>query len=342
MHEAEEEPRALQIRQLGKLAKQRVFGFKSFGAPGTDVLWRAYGGAQSHEATLLRGPVATPDRGPQFCDSGRRRATFVIENSRLAQVGGYAGMCACNHCMHPEHLRWTWSTQVRWVMLGRHVHPDPQVVSTSPPQGRACAPLVLNLVLATPARRIARDTSGHVVHSLFLDDISFLADDPGRAVDTIQRWEEGLSNFGLHEIADKMAVLRSNLQQQQVMIARVPARAFHVEVKVLGVSFQRSLGEVSSSAAQHHTTAQSILSRVAMLPFPGPFRAQVYRFRVSPYLVRGHWLEAPSNEFLPAVDHSGQAYNACTEAGVPAFMASFARTLDRPGAQVQFGCDELL
>ena len=78
-----------------------------------------------------------------------------------------------------------------------------------------------------------------------------------------------------------MAVLRSNLQQQQVMIARgVPARAFHVEVKVLGVSFQRSRGEVSSSAAQHHTTAQSILTRVAMLPFPGPFRAQVYRAQV--------------------------------------------------------------
>ena len=90
--EAEEEA-ALQIRQLGKLAKQRVFGFKSFGAPGTDVLWRAYGGAQSDEATLLWGPVATPDLGPQFCDSGRRRATFVVENSRLAQIGGYAGMC---------------------------------------------------------------------------------------------------------------------------------------------------------------------------------------------------------------------------------------------------------
>ena len=44
------------------------------------------------------GPVATPDLGPQFCDSGRRRATFVVENSRLAQVGGYAGMCLDLSC----------------------------------------------------------------------------------------------------------------------------------------------------------------------------------------------------------------------------------------------------
>jgi len=43
-----------------------VFGFKSFGAPGTDVLWRAYGGAKSDEATLLWGPVAMPDLVPQF------------------------------------------------------------------------------------------------------------------------------------------------------------------------------------------------------------------------------------------------------------------------------------
>ena len=58
-----------------------------------DVLWRAYGGAQCDEATLLRGPAATPDLGPQVCDSGRRRASFVVENARLAQVGRYAGMC---------------------------------------------------------------------------------------------------------------------------------------------------------------------------------------------------------------------------------------------------------
>ena len=88
-------------------------------------------------------------------------------------------------------------------------------------------------------------------------------------------------------------------QQQQVMLARgVPARAFRDEVKVLGVRFQNHRGGVSSSVEQRHTDAKSVLSRVDMLPFPGPFRAQVYRSRVSPYLVWGHW--------LPEVDHPAQ------------------------------------
>ena len=45
--EAEEEPRALQVRQLRQLAEQRVFGFESFGADSADVLWRAYMGVPS-------------------------------------------------------------------------------------------------------------------------------------------------------------------------------------------------------------------------------------------------------------------------------------------------------
>ena len=69
---AEEEPRALQIRQLGKLAKQRVFGcFKPCGAPGTDVLWPTYMGGPERRSHIAAG----------------RRATFVVENTRLAQVG---------------------------------------------------------------------------------------------------------------------------------------------------------------------------------------------------------------------------------------------------------------
>jgi len=80
---AEEEPRALQVRQLGKLAEQRIFGFESFGAPGTDVLWRADGGAECDKASLLGGPVATPHVGPEVGDPGRRRATCVVEDARV-------------------------------------------------------------------------------------------------------------------------------------------------------------------------------------------------------------------------------------------------------------------
>ena len=94
--EAEEEPRALQIRQLGKLAKQRVFGLPApqartyFGVP--------MGVPRATKPCCCGGPVATPDLGPLFCDSGRRRATFVVENTRFAQVGGYAGMCLDLSC----------------------------------------------------------------------------------------------------------------------------------------------------------------------------------------------------------------------------------------------------
>ncbi|CAE7876462.1 unnamed protein product, partial [Symbiodinium sp. KB8] len=77
------------VGQSGKLAEQRVFGFKSFGAPGADVLWRADGGAECDEAMQLGGLAATPDLGPKVGDPGRRRPTVVVEDARLAQVSGY-------------------------------------------------------------------------------------------------------------------------------------------------------------------------------------------------------------------------------------------------------------
>ena len=87
-------------RQSGKLAEQRVFGFKSFGAPGADVLWCADGGAECNEATHLGGLVAMPDLGPKVGDPERRRPTVLVEDVRLAQVSGYA--CVPFYCARHE------------------------------------------------------------------------------------------------------------------------------------------------------------------------------------------------------------------------------------------------
>ena len=90
--EAEEEPRALEVGQQGELAEQRVFNFEPFHAPSADILRRADGGAQSHEATLLGRLIATPNLRAQIGDPGRRRATRIVADARLAQIGGDSGV----------------------------------------------------------------------------------------------------------------------------------------------------------------------------------------------------------------------------------------------------------
>ena len=51
-------------------------------------------------------------------------------------------------------LRFVWQEQHRWVQIGGHCASHAEVVSTSVPQGCACAPLTLVVLLTEAAREI--------------------------------------------------------------------------------------------------------------------------------------------------------------------------------------------
>ena len=52
-------------------------------------------------------------------------------------------------------LTFVWSHQVRWLCLGRNVHPKAERVQNSMPQGDAFAPLALIMLLTRPINDVS-------------------------------------------------------------------------------------------------------------------------------------------------------------------------------------------
>ena len=196
-------------------------------------------------------------------------------------------------------LRFVWQEQHRWVQIGGHCASHAEVVSTSVPQGCACAPLTL-VVLLTEAAREIQSVSEQLpfTQTIFLDDRNAVVDSPGSALAYIRRWERATANLGLLESSDKLRIVCRRAEDEAALLSLgVPAQSVVPTTKVLGVDFSRISG-TGPVAAGRDAAAARMVARLATMPFPPAFREDLFRTRIVPLLAWRAWWEPVDKQTL--------------------------------------------
>ena len=104
-------------------------------------------------------------------------------------------------------VAWTWLEQRRWIQYGGFIHPEPQHLTASLPQGCPASPLALTALLLTPATRLQRLMGENFCQSIFVDDrtaVTRSIDDTARVINF---WVSAARAFGLQENHDKLKVV---------------------------------------------------------------------------------------------------------------------------------------
>ena len=110
-------------------------------------------------------------------------------------------------------LMFVWGHQVRWLCLGKAVHPTPEHVQTSMPQGDAFAPLALIMLLIRPLHDVSSIPDLRQV--AYVDDRALSAPNVPRLIAGIHRWRSWSATLGLHENVQKMRLVACTAQQKQ-------------------------------------------------------------------------------------------------------------------------------
>ncbi|CAE7247805.1 unnamed protein product [Symbiodinium sp. CCMP2592] len=140
----------------------------------------------------------------------------------------------------PEDLlkvvAWTWLEQRRWIQYGSFVHPEPQQVSSSLPQGCPASPLALTALLLAPATRLQQMMGEALNQSIFVDDrtaVTRSAEDTERVIGF---WAAAAKALGLQENQNKLKVVTRSARQRQLLRAKGIQPS--AEATVLGTPFR--------------------------------------------------------------------------------------------------------
>ena len=182
-------------------------------------------------------------------------------------------------------VAWTWLAQRRWIQYGSFVHPEPQHVSASLPQGCPASPLALTALLLAPATHLQSLMGTELCQSIFVDDrtaVTRSADDTERV---ITFWASAAKALGLQENQGKLKVVTRSDRQRRLLQAKGIQPS--TEANVLGTPFREDGAlEVAGSRLDKF---QALLRRLGCLPVVSSVKHSLYRSVIIPQLLWGFW-----------------------------------------------------
>ncbi|OLP76838.1 Peridinin-chlorophyll a-binding protein, chloroplastic [Symbiodinium microadriaticum] len=158
-------------------------------------------------------------------------------------------------------VAWTWLAQRRWIQYGSFVHPEPQHVSASLPQGCPASPLALTALLLAPATHLQSLMGTELCQSIFVDDrtaVTRSADDTERV---ITFWASAAKALGLQENQGKLKVVTRSDRQRRLLQAKGIQPS--TEANVLGTPFREDgTLEVAGSRLDKFQDQQKLTTNV--------------------------------------------------------------------------------
>ncbi|CAL1145518.1 unnamed protein product, partial [Cladocopium goreaui] len=196
-------------------------------------------------------------------------------------------------------LMFVWGHQVRWLCLGKAVHPTPEHVQTSMPQGDAFAPLALIMLLIRPLHDVSSIPDLRQV--AYVDDRALSAPNVPRLIAGIHRWRSWSATLGLHENVQKMRLVACTAQQKQEINDAGFGEYLRPATRVLGIDFKESDLIVSPVLENRLQEAVFAAHRLQKLPVDRDIRMSLYRSRIISLATWGAWFERLPQSQLPSL-----------------------------------------
>ena len=196
-------------------------------------------------------------------------------------------------------LMFVWGHQVRWLCLGKAVHPTPEHVQTSMPQGDAFAPLALIMLLIRPLHDVSSIPDLRQV--AYVDDRALSAPNVPRLIAGIHRWRSWSATLGLHENVQKMRLVACTAQQKQEINDAGFGEYLRPATRVLGIDFKESDLIVSPVLENRLQEAVFAAHRLQKLPVARDIRMSLYRSRIISLATWGAWFERLPQSQLPSL-----------------------------------------
>ena len=175
-------------------------------------------------------------------------------------------------------LSFVWCHQVRWLCIGKAVHPSPEIIQNSMPQGDAFAPLALLLLLKKPVHDVSQMTGVRQV--TYVDDRALSARDASQLIADVDRWRAWSDMLGLKENVEKMKFVASTWQQKQDLQDAGYGDYLCPATRMLGIDFKENDQVISSQIGNRLKAALSMAHRVQALPLGHGIRLSLSRSRV--------------------------------------------------------------
>ena len=190
-----------------------------------------------------------------------------------------------------------WGHQVRWLCLGRNVHPTPEHVHTSMPQGDAFAPIALILLLAKPCQDVS--DLPRVRQVAYVDDRAIAAPSVQTLLAGIDRWRSWSAKLGLKENVQKMQFVACAGRHKQELVDLGYGEHVRPSAKILGIDFRESVQVESNSLQKRLCQAVQVAHRLCLIPVPRAQKMQLYRSRVVSLATWGGWFDTLPSDVLP-------------------------------------------
>ena len=196
-------------------------------------------------------------------------------------------------------LMFVWGHQVRWLCLGKAVHPTPEHVQTSMPQGDAFAPLALIMLLIRPLHDVSSIPDLRQV--AYVDDRALSAPNVPRLIAGIHRWRSWSATLGLHENVQKMRLVACTAQQKQEINDAGFGEYLRPATRVLGIDFKENDLIVSPLLENRLQEAVFAAHRLQKLPVARDIRMSLYRSRIISLATWGAWFERLPQSQMPSL-----------------------------------------
>ena len=181
--------------------------------------------------------------------------------------------------------------QRRWLCFQDECLPEPQLVSSSVPQGDAISPLTLLALMTGLTGKVLQHEQ--VPHTLvtYLDDRNFVVKQPEDAAQIWKTWTEMSGKVGLWENADKVKVVpRKGCFRNRLLASGFEESHIANSARVLGVDFTARLGAVDRPTQKQRLQEAGVrIARIDLLPLPADSKASLVSSLAIPKAIWGAW-----------------------------------------------------
>ena len=199
-------------------------------------------------------------------------------------------------CQYFTHV---WREQHRWIEWDHYVHPEPEHVSRSLPQGDPFAVLGFVLLLSEAAEQArSREVAGEDC-ALFVDDRTVIVRHPSLLRPAFNFWTSWSFRLGFEENLDKLAIVCASPGDEEAVLSHgFDAESVLQQTKVLGLDFQqRGFSEEGHAAAARRATALNMLKRIGAAPLSVTTKEVLVSSRALPKACWGVWLRQFADAF---------------------------------------------
>ena len=205
-------------------------------------------------------------------------------------------------------LKWVWCHQVRWLCLGRYVHPTPQDVQASLPQGDPLSPLALLALLTGPIGQVQqtmRENNHEITMITYVDDRNTVVHSVEAAAQLVESWNFHAPRFGLKENEAKLRVVprgnasrRREFKRSLMNRLRCPESTVVDSHRVLGVDFAGDThGEITPVVGNARLDeAERRAHRAALISHNRQSMQKLLATVVSSVAQWGWWLKEPTDQ----------------------------------------------